>query len=53
MQRGLMVYGMGGTVDGRKGDHVLLAPPYIIDENHEQELIEKLTDAVNSVCSES
>jgi len=29
MARGLMVYPMGGTVDGRVGDHVLLAPPFI------------------------
>ncbi len=27
MARGLMVYPMGGTIDGRAGDHVLLAPP--------------------------
>ena len=46
MQRGLMVYGMGGTVDGRLGDHVLLAPPYIIDEDHEQEIVDKLSAAV-------
>jgi hypothetical protein len=25
---------MGGTMDGLEGDHVLLAPPYIIDETH-------------------
>src|SRR6185437_7752725 len=31
MARGLMVYPMGGTVDGTRGDHVLLAPPFIID----------------------
>jgi adenosylmethionine-8-amino-7-oxononanoate aminotransferase len=31
MQRGLMVYPMGGTIDGRSGDHVLLAPPFIVD----------------------
>lgn len=29
MVRGLMVYPMGGTVDGRLGDHVMLAPPFI------------------------
>ncbi len=29
MARGLMVYPMGGTVDGARGDHVLLAPPYV------------------------
>jgi hypothetical protein len=49
MQQGLMVYGMGGTIDGRYGDHVLLAPPYIINEEHESELVEKLTSAINEV----
>jgi adenosylmethionine-8-amino-7-oxononanoate aminotransferase len=48
MQRGLMVYGMGGTIDGRQGDHVLLAPPYIIDERHEEELVGKLTAAIEA-----
>jgi len=46
MERGLMVYGMGGTVDGQHGDHVLIAPPYVINEHHEKELVEKLTSAV-------
>ncbi len=49
MQRGLMVYGMGGTVDGRQGDHVLLAPPYILEEKHEDELVDKLSAAIESV----
>ncbi len=31
MARGLMVYPMGGTIDGARGDHVLLAPPFIVD----------------------
>ena len=31
MDRGLAVYPSGGTVDGVCGDHVLLAPPFIID----------------------
>jgi adenosylmethionine-8-amino-7-oxononanoate aminotransferase len=34
MARGLMVYPMGGTIDGARGDHVLIAPPFII--NREQ-----------------
>jgi adenosylmethionine-8-amino-7-oxononanoate aminotransferase len=34
MARGLMTYPMGGTIDGRQGDHVLLAPPYIVTESH-------------------
>lgn len=32
MARGLMVYPMGGTIDGQRGDHVLLAPPFIVTE---------------------
>jgi len=49
MEQGLMVYGMGGTIDGHYGDHVLIAPPYIITEQHEAELVEKLTTAVNEI----
>ena len=30
MARGLMVYPMGGTIDGKRGDHVLIAPPFIV-----------------------
>lgn len=53
MQRGLMVYGMGGTIDGRLGDHLLLAPPYILEDAHEEELVEKLAAAIEAGCSES
>lgn len=46
MEIGLLCYGMGGTVDGKRGDHILLAPPYNIDDVEEQELIDKFVDAV-------
>ena len=46
MDAGLLCYGMGGTVDGKRGDHILLAPPYNIDDVEEQELIEKFVEAV-------
>ena len=49
MDAGLMCYGMGGTIDGKRGDHVLLAPPYIIDDDHVDELIEKFSLAVETV----
>jgi adenosylmethionine-8-amino-7-oxononanoate aminotransferase len=51
MNEGLMVYGMGGTIDGRSGDHVLIAPPYIISASHEEELVDKFATAVNLSCS--
>ena len=42
MARGLICYPGGGTLDGKLGDHVLLAPPFIIDETHVAEIVEKL-----------
>jgi adenosylmethionine-8-amino-7-oxononanoate aminotransferase len=46
MQLGLLVYPMGGTVDGRSGDHVLIAPPFIIEERHVDEIVDKLAAAI-------
>jgi len=51
MGRGLMCYPMGGTIDGRRGDHILLAPPFIIDEAHVAEIVEKLGDAVDAALA--
>jgi len=42
MQNGLMCYPMGGTIDGINGDHILIAPPFIINETQLDEIIEKL-----------
>jgi adenosylmethionine-8-amino-7-oxononanoate aminotransferase len=46
MARGLMCYPMGGTIDGRRGDHVMLAPPFIIGPEHVSEIVEKLGQAL-------
>jgi adenosylmethionine-8-amino-7-oxononanoate aminotransferase len=48
MARGLMVYPMGGTIDGVRGDHVLLAPPFIVDEAVVDTVIERLGDAIDA-----
>jgi len=45
-EAGLICYPMGGTIDGRRGDHVLLAPPFIIEDGQIGELVEKLSGAV-------
>jgi adenosylmethionine-8-amino-7-oxononanoate aminotransferase len=45
-EAGLICYPMGGTIDGRQGDHVLLAPPFIIDEAQIGELVDKLGTAL-------
>ena len=49
MARGLMVYPMGGTVDGVSGDHVLLAPPFIASREELTTIIERLSAAVDEV----
>ncbi|RDI62645.1 aspartate aminotransferase family protein [Microvirga subterranea] len=51
MARGLMVYPMGGTIDGARGDHVLLAPPFIVDEPIVDAIVERLGDAVDAALA--
>lgn len=46
MQRGLLVYPMGGTIDGQHGDHILLAPPFIATPNDISEIVQRLAEAV-------
>ncbi|MEM0922106.1 MAG: aspartate aminotransferase family protein [Pseudomonadota bacterium] len=41
-QAGLICYPMGGTIDGRRGDHVLLAPPFIMSDAQIGEITDKL-----------
>ncbi|HEY3792468.1 MAG TPA: aspartate aminotransferase family protein [Bradyrhizobium sp.] len=48
MARGLMVYPMGGTIDGIKGDHILLAPPFIVNREQVDTIVERLGDAVDA-----
>lgn len=47
MAQGLMVYPMSGTVDGRHGDHILLAPPFVTSEDEMAEIVARLTRAVD------
>ncbi|MGO4395588.1 aspartate aminotransferase family protein [Variovorax sp. M-6] len=49
MARGLLCYPFGGTVDGRQGDHVLLAPPFVATRQDLQEIAARLASAIDSV----
>jgi adenosylmethionine-8-amino-7-oxononanoate aminotransferase len=49
LEAGLMCYPMGGTLDGVQGDHVLLAPPFIVEEAQLDELVAKLGAALDAV----
>jgi adenosylmethionine-8-amino-7-oxononanoate aminotransferase len=46
MERGLICYPSGGCIDGRRGDHVILAPPYNLTEPQATEIVEKLGAAL-------
>jgi adenosylmethionine-8-amino-7-oxononanoate aminotransferase len=51
MARGLMVYPMGGSIDGYRGDHVLLAPPFIVTPDQIDEIVNRLGEAVDAAIA--
>jgi adenosylmethionine-8-amino-7-oxononanoate aminotransferase len=51
MARGLMVYPTGGTVDGASGDHVLLAPPFIVEQRTVDTIVERLGEAIDAATA--
>jgi adenosylmethionine-8-amino-7-oxononanoate aminotransferase len=51
MSRGLMVYPSGGTVDGRLGDHILLAPPFIASEGELTEMVDRLSRSIDAAIA--
>ncbi|MCZ6846277.1 MAG: aminotransferase class III-fold pyridoxal phosphate-dependent enzyme, partial [Alphaproteobacteria bacterium] len=53
MDNGLMCYPAGGTIDGRTGDHILLAPPYIVTESQIDEIVGRLGVAIDAAVAAS
>ncbi len=53
LAQGLLCYPMGGTMDGRRGDHVLLAPPFITTQNELHEIASRLRTAIDQTISEA
>ncbi|MBS0304756.1 MAG: aspartate aminotransferase family protein [Proteobacteria bacterium] len=51
MARALMTYPMGGTIDGRSGDHILLAPPFIAEPQHLELIVERLSAAIDAAIA--
>jgi adenosylmethionine-8-amino-7-oxononanoate aminotransferase len=47
LEEGLICYPGGGTADGIAGDHVLLAPPYIVSDGELDEMVDKLSRAID------
>jgi adenosylmethionine-8-amino-7-oxononanoate aminotransferase len=51
MDNGLLVYPMGGTVDGKHGDHVLVAPPFIVTEADVAKIVELLARSIDEAIA--
>ncbi|MGL4767125.1 MAG: aspartate aminotransferase family protein [Formosimonas sp.] len=51
MNAGLLCYPMGGTVDGKQGDHVLLAPPFISSEDEIAQIVSRLAQSIDSAIA--
>ena len=47
MDHGLMCYPMGGTIDGKNGDHILLAPPFIVTDDDLGQIVERLVGSID------
>ena len=50
MRRGLMCYPSGGTIDGTSGDHILLVPPYIIQPDEIDMIVDRMAGAIAVAC---
>jgi adenosylmethionine-8-amino-7-oxononanoate aminotransferase len=53
MDNGLICYPMAGTADGAAGDHVLLAPPFVITDAQIEELVDKLARSIDEVIAQT
>ena len=51
MKRELLIYPMGGTADGRSGDHILLAPPFISDAATIDAIVQRVGDAIDAATA--
>ncbi len=51
MEHGLICYPGNGTADGDLGDHILLAPPFIVEQKQLDEIIERLDQTLKDVLS--
>ncbi len=53
LDAGLMCYPMGGTIDGAQGDHVLLAPPFIVGEAEIDQIVDRLGTAIDTAIAQA
>lgn len=51
LENGLVCYPSSGTADGKRGDHVMLAPPFIITDDQIEELVDKLSASIDQAIA--
>jgi adenosylmethionine-8-amino-7-oxononanoate aminotransferase len=51
LARGLTCYPNGGTIDGTRGDHVLLAPPYVVSDADLKAIVDRLAAAIDAALA--
>ncbi len=51
LERGLACYPAGGTLDGVQGDHILLAPPYIVSPAEIDTIVDRLGSAIDAALT--
>jgi adenosylmethionine-8-amino-7-oxononanoate aminotransferase len=49
LSNGLMIYPGSGTIDGTSGDHILLAPPYVVSEEEIEEIVDRIGHTLEQV----
>ncbi len=52
MDARLICYPAGGSADGKRGAHILLAPPFIVESKHLDELVARLGTIFDTVFGE-
>jgi adenosylmethionine-8-amino-7-oxononanoate aminotransferase len=53
LDNGLVCYPMGGVIDGRAGENIMLAPPFIVEEAHVFEMVDKLARTLDEALDAS
>jgi adenosylmethionine-8-amino-7-oxononanoate aminotransferase len=51
LARGLMIYARSGTIDGQRGDHILLAPPFIVTDADLEMIVDRLAAALDAALA--
>lgn len=51
IDNGVAIYPMGGTIDGRHGDHIIVAPPYIVEPAEIDRIVERVGAAVEAALA--